>query len=139
MLRITAGKCLTKCLTACAMSIALCLVLPQPIQAQDEITFQTWRSRCLATPANRELRGRMPPRNKLPIADFGVVRDMARRLLDAYRTGGLAQADRWLGEKPKDDEFFDIQRSYYSPRPIPFQPFARKITDPGRFQSDFSW
>lgn len=98
--------------------------------AQEAITFDSWRSRCLETPSNRTLQMRMPAKEKLPIQDFGIVSAQARNLLEHLRDGTLADDQNWLGEKPKPTEFFDIDRSYFTRPPLPFQPFTQKLQIP---------
>ncbi len=112
----------------------LCVLLgiqsTQIADAQELVTFASWKTRCLKTPANRVLRGRMPPKKQLPLADFAIAQSVANQLLKQYQTGPLATESNWVGTRPKEDEFFDIERSYYQRPPISFQPFAQKAVIP---------
>lgn len=95
--------------------------------ARELTTFDDWKSRCLAAPSNRTLRGRMPTLEQLPIKDFEIVDSQARQLLGYFQQSDLAAAENWVGQKPNDSEFFDIQRSYFTRPPLPFQPFTQKL------------
>jgi len=95
--------------------------------AQELVTFDSWKKRCLATPANRVLKGRMPTKKQLPLSDFGAVKSLAMSALKHYQKSSLADKTNWLGERPKENEFFAIDRSYYTRSRIPFQPFAQKV------------
>ena len=109
--------------------------------AQELVTFDSWKKRCLATPANRVLRGRMPTKKQLPLGDFDDVKSQALEALKHYQKSDLANKQSWIGEPPKETEFFAIDRSYYTRSPIPFQPFAQKVRiSPGSkviFHGDF--
>ena len=62
-------------------------------------------------------------------------------MLRHFQASDLSTPSHWIGEKPKEDEFFDIDRSYYTRSPIPFQPFAQKVEIPAGstliFHGDF--
>lgn len=109
---------------------AVLLLWRYEAEAKEAITFDVWKARCLSTPPNRTLRGRMPSKTQLPLPNFDVLHGQARQLLKHFQHGDLAVADNWVGEKPKDEEFFDIDRSYYTRPPIPFQPFTQKVRIP---------
>jgi len=107
------------------------------VYAQELLTFDTWKTRCLAAPANRTLQGRMPKQAQLPLPKFDIADAQAVQLLKHFQKSNLAEPSNWIGETPKDEEFFDIKRSYYSQAPLPFQPFAQKIDIPAGSQVVF--
>ncbi len=106
------------------------LLFPVTANAQELLTFEKWKTNCLAAPTNRTLQGRMPQKAQLPLPTFAIADDLATQLLKHFQKSNLAEPSNWVGEKPKADEFFDIERSYYSRSPIPFQPFAQKVDIP---------
>ena len=114
----------------CALMFSTQSSTASQLIGQELVTFESWKLRCLSVPANRTLRGRMPTKEQLPLKDFGVVHSQARRLLEQFRRSDLSENTNWIGEQPKDAEFFDIDRSYYTRSPIPFQPFAQKVKIP---------
>ena len=94
---------------------------------QKHPTYADWKARCLKTPANRTLNGRFPTQEQLPLPDSQLVQDLAIKTLNFYRASSLAELPHWVGNQPKETEFFDITRSYYTRAGIPFQPFAQKL------------
>jgi len=109
--------------------------------AQQVLTFDAWKTRCMSTPANRELKGRIPAKEQLPIAEYRVVLAQARRLLEHYRQGAMSEPENWVGNQPTQSEFFDIARTYFTRPSLPFQPFTQKVAiEPGSkiiFHGDF--
>ena len=69
--------------------------------AQELLSFDAWKTRCLKTPPNRVLQGRMPSKKLLPIADFATARSVAKQLLKQYQTGTLSVGSNWLGTRPR--------------------------------------
>ena len=106
-----------------------------------EISYREWTERCLRAPSNRALNGRFPARSVLPLPDLGELERLLDRVVSLYRQGTLGQADHWVGAAPKINDFFDTTRSYFTRPPLPFQPFAQRVTaEPGAefvFHGDF--
>ena len=106
-----------------------------------EISYREWTERCLRAPSNRTLSGRFPARSVLPLPDLGELERLLDRVVSLYRQGTLGQADHWVGSAPKMNDFFDTTRSYFTRPPLPFQPFAQRVTaEPGAefvFHGDF--
>src|SRR5437870_1287838 len=90
-------------------------------------SFAEWRDACRRLPPYRELNGKIPRADLLPLPTFAPMSG----LLDAYfalcRTGTLAQTALWFGEVPSKSEFFNTDRSYFLKPTIPFQPFTQKL------------
>ena len=93
-----------------------------------EISYREWRERCLRAPSNRSLSGRFPARSVLPLTDLGDLERLLDRMVSIYRQGTLGQPKHWVGTAPKQNEFFDTTRSYFTRPPTPFQPFAQRVT-----------
>lgn len=103
---------------------------PEPKAAPGLISYEQWKTRVMFAPSNRSLAGRMPAREQLPLPDYGVVKTQAVNTLKQFQTSELADSKNWIGAKPKQNEFFDTDRSYYTRSPVPFQPFAQKYKIP---------
>lgn len=116
---------------ACCLSVFLSGIVAfgGTARAQESVTFDSWHTQCIALPTNRELRGRMPAKRSLPLPDFLDVQAPALQLLEQFQNGSLANASNWTGEAPSE-EFFDIQRNYFTRPPSPFQPFAQRVILP---------
>jgi hypothetical protein len=126
-------------LLACAL--ALLSVNGRASAEEKTISYGEWKARCLRTPANRTLKGRFPTPEQLPLPDFKTVVEQTKQFSDLAKTGPLADQAKWLGAKPVKEEFFDVERSYYTRSRLPFQPFAAKVlVEPGSeliFHGDF--
>lgn len=119
---------------SCTLIVFMLSSRVAPLSGQERPTFDDWKSRCLSVPANRVLRGRMPDKEQLPLKQFESIHAETRRLLRQFQGSQLSEPLNWVGEKPKRDEFFDIDRGYYTRSPIPFQPFAMKKQIPAGSQ-----
>lgn len=126
--------------TAILLCVAAHVCGARDVRGQ-EISYADWKARCLRTPANRVLMGRFPSKQQLPLQDFGEVRKLVDKVFDLFKASAMADGDNWLGEPPKESEFFDTRRAYFTRSPIRFQPFAQKIqAQPGSemvFHGDF--
>lgn len=124
-------------------------------------TFDEWKKACAKLPSNRRLNEQMPPRNLLPLAGFEELDSALTDFFRQCKSGSLAQTNRWLGEVPTANAFFNTESAYflnpaaaasasferYIPRPRnaqsapPFQPFAARLRvsegDEIYFHADF--
>ncbi|MGZ8919833.1 MAG: metallophosphoesterase, partial [Limisphaerales bacterium] len=103
-----------------------------PSPARIGQSYEQWVSSCKKLPGNRQLRGRMPAKDVLPLKTFAEFDLVLSALLDQFRTGVLSQTNLWAGDFPQKDGFFDISRGYFEkaatgPR---FRPFAQKLEVP---------
>jgi hypothetical protein len=111
-------------------------------QSKEYPTFASWKAACDKLPSNRALLGQAPP-TKLPTAlpKFEPVAEALAAAFNLFTTGTMNSAANWIGVKPKDTEFFNTQRAYFLRPPIPFQPFAQKLSLPSGseviFHGDF--
>ena len=98
--------------------------------ADEQPTFAAWKAACAKLPLNRVLGGRMPPKALLPLQTFAEF----DRVLDAYfalaTNGPLANTTNWVGAAPRSDTFLNVQRSWFTPPGIPFEPFVEKLVLP---------
>ncbi|MEC9331807.1 MAG: metallophosphoesterase family protein [Verrucomicrobiota bacterium] len=105
-------------------------------------TFFSWKTACDKLPSNRLLLGQTVG-DKLPTAlpEFKPVAEALNATFELFKTGTMNAESNWVGEKPNDNEFFNAQRAYFLRPPIPFQPFAQKLTAPAGseiiFHGDF--
>ena len=105
-------------------------------------TFFSWKTACDKLPSNRLLLGQNVGA-KLPTAlpEFKPVAEALNATFELFKTGTMNAESNWVGEKPNDNEFFNAQRAYFLRPPIPFQPFAQKLTAPAGseiiFHGDF--
>ncbi len=93
-------------------------------------TFAQWRDACLALPTNRQLRGRLPPLDRLPLEG---PREFDRALDEAFARfgqGPLSRPEQWLAPLPDLPSFLDPERVYYQDPELPFQPFAQRLALP---------
>ena len=106
-------------------------------------TLDSWKAACEKLPSNRALLGQAPPAGKLQTAlpKFDPVAEALLAVFNLFTTGTMNKAENWVGGKPKDTEFFNAQRAYFLQPPIPFQPFAQKLSVPNGseviFHGDF--
>ena len=102
-------------------------------------SYKEWVAACKKLPTNRQLRGRYPTKESLPLKDFAEFDLVLSTFLEASRTGALSRADLWLGEMPLKDGFFDTSRPYFqkSNNGPKFKPFAQKLNFPAGTQVFF--
>lgn len=98
-------------------------------------TFAEWKAACDRLPSNRALRGRLPPRQLLPLQRFAEVDAVLNEFFALCRTGALSQASHWVGGIPGHNTFFNTDRAHFMSaalgrESIPFEPFAQKLTLP---------
>jgi hypothetical protein len=93
--------------------------------------FQEWSAAVRKLPGNRELRGRAPDKQLLPLKTFSEFNVVLSAFLDHSRTGLLSQAGIWVGNIP-EQHFFDTSRAYFqrSSSGPKFRPFAQKLSVP---------
>ena len=105
-------------------------------------TFDSWKAACEKLPSNRALLGQAPPAKlQTALPKFDPVAEALLAVFNLFTTGTMNKAENWVGGKPKDTEFFNAQRAYFLRPPIPFQPFAQKLSMPNGseviFHGDF--
>ena len=105
-------------------------------------TFDSWKAACEKLPSNRALLGQAPPAKlQTALPKFDPVAEALLAVFNLFTTGTMNKAENWVGGKPKDTEFFNAQRAYFLRPPIPFQPFAQKLSVPNGseviFHGDF--
>src|SRR5688500_1599151 len=135
-------------LLACVFAEALADDLAPARQAPAALgqSYEQWVAACRKLPGNRQLRGRLPVKEVLPLKTFAEFDVVLSAFLEQSRTGILSRADLWLGQMPAKDGFFDTSRAYFQkPGAVPkFRPFAQKLSVPeasqvffhGDFQGD---
>ncbi|MEE3373125.1 MAG: metallophosphoesterase family protein [Planctomycetota bacterium] len=112
----------------CTLIVPLTLCAPwHRFAGAEDISFREWASRCQRAPSNRVLNGRFPRRAEMPLPNLEALHQLLDRVLVNYRSGAMANTDKWVGPAPKAAEFFDTKRSYFTRPTIPFQPFAQKV------------
>ena len=129
-----------------ALLLALVFAVASDVSAQysskEYPTFDSWKAACEKLPSNRALLGQAPSA-KLPTAlpKFDPVAEALLAAFKLFNSGTMNKAENWVGGKPKDTEFFNAQRAYFLRPPIPFQPFAQKLSVPSGseviFHGDF--
>lgn len=107
-----------------------------------QFTYEQWAAACRELPSYRSLRGRFPPKDILPIKDFGDFEKVLDAFLQLSASGSLRQATNWVGDSPEKDGFFDVHRGYFQratggSNPLRFQPFAQKLSVPEKSQVFF--
>jgi hypothetical protein len=95
-------------------------------------SYEQWVAACRKLPANRQLRGRLPSKEILPLKTFAEFDVVLSAFLEQSRTGMLSHADLWLGEMPVKEGFFDTSRAYFQKGAATqkFRPFAHKLSVP---------
>ena len=93
--------------------------------------FHEWSAAVRKLPGNRDLRGRAPGKDLLPLKTFSEFNVVLSAFLDHSRTGILSQAGVWVGNMP-EQHFFDTSRGYFqrSSSGPKFRPFAQKLGVP---------
>lgn len=89
-------------------------------------TLSDWLEACSALPTNRELKGKLPHRSRLPLTakEFDKALDAA---FTCYKKSPLSEKDHWVKEAPSSETFFDTTRLYVEKDSIPFVPFVEKL------------
>ena len=98
-------------------------------------SFEDWRAACEKLPSNRALKGRLPSRDLLPLAQFAEFDAVLQSFFALSQTGTLSRATNWVGPVPSTNTFFNPSRAYFLPATdpaatIPFEPFAQKLALP---------
>lgn len=93
-------------------------------------SYAEWRAACLKLPLNRSLEGRLPPRDLLPLRDFGELEGLLDRYFALSTNGRMSIAANWLGAPPKKETFMNVSEGWFSKAEIPFEPFAEKLVLP---------
>jgi hypothetical protein len=98
-------------------------------------SFEDWRAACEKAPSNRALKGRLPSRALLPLAQFAEFDAVLQSFFTLSQTGALARSTNWIGTAPSTNTFFNTARAYFlpvsvQPVPVPFEPFAQKLALP---------
>ncbi|MED5453505.1 MAG: metallophosphoesterase [Verrucomicrobiota bacterium] len=133
-----------------SLGVMLCLALLLGLacngwceyKSKEYPTFISWKSACDKLPSNRALLGQLAGA-KLPTAlpEFEPVAEALNAAFNVFKTGTMSSDINWVGGKPNDSEFFNTKRAYFLRPPIPFQPFAQKLTVPAGseviFHGDF--
>ena len=93
--------------------------------------FAEWSAAVRKLPGNRELKGRAPSKELLPLQKFREFDVVLSAFLEHSRTGLLSQAGIWLGNAP-EQQFFDTSRAYFQrgSAGAKFRPFAQKLSVP---------
>lgn len=108
-------------------------------------SFDEWRNACAKLPSNRALRGRMPPKDLLPLRSFDEIDSALADFFQQSKEGALGQTNHWVGTPPSAP-FFNTETAYFlnpkapaaalvkpfvsrlgTPPAPPFQPFAAKV------------
>src|SRR5262245_60584132 len=114
-----------------AISLLTLVLLPSFLKSQQpQLDYKQWRSACAKLPPNRDLNGRLPDRNLLPLPTFADFERALDGFLRLEREGPLADAKTWLGTQPDPKEFFDFAHGWFGGNKVPFQPFATKLVLP---------
>jgi hypothetical protein len=102
-------------------------------------SYEQWVAACRKLPPNRQLRGRLPSKEVLPLKTFAEFDVVLSAFLEQLRTGKLSRADHWLGEMPDKNGFFDTSRAYFQKAggSQTFTPFAHKLSVPDGSQIFF--
>jgi hypothetical protein len=110
----------------------LTLVLsPSLLAAQQTLpNYKQWRSACAKLPSNRDLKGELPDKKRLPLPAFADFERALDAFLRVEREGPLADAKTWVADQPDPKVFFNFAKSWYGGNEIPFQPFAAKLVLP---------
>ncbi len=101
-----------------------------PVEPGDplKIEFAEWFEACRDLPSNRREDLRYTPRDQLPLPRYAQFESVVEAFLEHCQNGPLSEANRWLGEKPSENTFFNLNRT--PGVDLPFQPFARRLQVP---------
>lgn len=114
-----------------ALAFSTLLLFPSLLTAQQaEPDYKQWRLACAKLPSNRELKGKLPDNKLLPLPQFADFEKALDAFLRLEREGPLAKEKIWVGDQPDPKVFFDVTRSWYGSKDVPFQPFAAKLVLP---------
>ena len=93
--------------------------------------FTEWSAAVRKLPGNRDLKGRAPAKELLPLQKFREFDVVLSAFLEHSRTGLLRQAGIWVGNAP-EQQFFDTSRAYFQRGSAgsKFRPFAQKLSVP---------
>jgi len=95
-------------------------------------TFAEWKAACDRLPSNRSLKLSLPPKELLPLENFGQFEEVLEAFFKLSKEGTLAQSSAWLGQEPVKPQFFNTDAVYFLKPSIPFQPFVqRELVTPG--------
>src|SRR4051812_37094646 len=70
----------------------------------NQISFAQWKAACDRLPSNRALRGRLPPRDLLPLPRFEDFEQVLAAFFAQCKTGSLAQTHCWTGKQPATNQ-----------------------------------
>lgn len=113
--------------------------LTEPNQTSSSLrrSLASWKAACAKLPSNRALQGRLPPKELLPLRQFGDLDEVLTAFFEQSKTGALARTNHWIGQAPSASGFFNTATAYFlksdasrSSSAIPFQPFAQKLVVP---------
>lgn len=111
--------------------LPLALLLGTTMQAEEALpTFAVWQAACARLPLNRVLAGRMPPKALLPLQTFAEFDRVLDQFFALSTNGPLSNATNWVGTAPRRETFFNLERSWFTPPEIPFEPFAERLLLP---------
>ena len=134
ILNLCRAMALCALLLACVFAEALADDLAPARQAPAALgqSYEQWVAACRKLPGNRQLRGRLPVKEVLPLKTFAEFDVVLSAFLEQSRRGILSRADLWLGEMPAKDGFFDTSRAYFQKPGAAqkFRPFAQKLSVP---------
>ena len=88
--------------------------------------FSDWEAACADLPTNRQLNGRPPANNLLPLTagEFDKALDAAFLW---FKSSNLTDTTLWTGQPVDSKTFFDTSRVYFENKGVPFTPFAQKL------------
>jgi hypothetical protein len=88
--------------------------------------YDAWAAACRRLPYNRQLNGRLPSRDLLPLRSYAEFAAVLEPALSLFQTGALAQARAWLNASQPSAGFYDLNAGYYLQNSAPFQPYAER-------------
>ena len=94
--------------------------------------WDAWKSSCDRLPANQALLKGAPPASPdlLPIRRFADFESVLDAFLALAAQGPMRNASNWVGSLPDLTAFLDLSRSPVTRPPLPFQPFAQRLSVP---------
>ncbi len=118
-----------------AATLSLVSLLSVSVRAQaatdtaDVPSFAEWKAACAKLPSNRQLGGRLPARDRLPLPTFGPLSGELDRFLSRAVSGPLGGAEAWVGARPSP-AFTNAADNWFAGGKASFEPFARKLDLP---------
>ncbi|MBN8247822.1 MAG: serine/threonine protein phosphatase [Verrucomicrobia bacterium] len=109
-----------------ALGLAL---LPGPVLTAAPVegpSYATWTNACARLPSNRQLGAKRPPKALLPLATVEPLEKVLDAFFGLMTNGPMAAPAHWVGPAPGRESFFNVQRGWFTPPEIPFEPFVRK-------------